>query len=82
MLKIINGTFEEGNSIIIKDTETNEYYHKVIYKNSIEHNGELYYKEDFHFEKKRSDWRSIKQLFYRRCPAWHYITLNHRLPTK
>ena len=30
----------------IKDTETNEYYHKVVYKNSIEHNGKLYYKED------------------------------------
>ena len=46
MLKIIKGTFEEGNGIIIKDTETNEYYHKVVYKNSIEHNGKLYYKED------------------------------------
>ena len=46
MLKIIKGTFEEGNGIIIKDTETNEYYHKVVYKNSIEHDGKLYYKED------------------------------------
>ena len=47
MLKIINGTFEEGNGITIKDTETNKYYHKVVYKNSIEHNGKLYYKDDF-----------------------------------
>lgn len=46
MLKIIKGTFEEGNGITIKDTETNNYYHKVVYKNSIEHNGKLYYKED------------------------------------
>lgn len=46
MLEIISGTFEEGNSITIKDTETNSYYNKVVYKNSIEHNGEIYYKED------------------------------------
>lgn len=46
MLIIVNGTFEEGCGITIKDTETNEYYHKVVYKNSIEHNGKLYYKED------------------------------------
>lgn len=47
MLKIINGTFEEGNGITIKDTETNKYYHKVVYKNSVEIDGKLYYKEDF-----------------------------------
>ena len=47
MLEIINGSFEEGCGITIKDTETNNYYHKVVYKNSIEHNGELYYKDDF-----------------------------------
>lgn len=47
MLKIIKGTFEEGNGITIHDTETDNYYHKVVYKNSIEHNGKLYYKEDF-----------------------------------
>lgn len=47
MLKIINGTFENGCGITIHDTETDNYYHKVVYKNSIEHNGNLYYKEDF-----------------------------------
>ena len=47
MLEIINGSFEEGCGITIKDTETNNYYHKEVYKNSIEHNGELYYKDDF-----------------------------------
>ena len=55
MLEIISGTFENGCGVTIKDTETNEYFVKVVYKNSIEHNGEIYYKEDFHFEKKRSD---------------------------
>lgn len=47
MLKIINGTFENGCGITIHDTEIDNYYHKVVYKNSIEHNGNLYYKEDF-----------------------------------
>lgn len=47
MLKIINGTFENGCGVTIHDTETDNYYHKVVYKNSIEHNGKLYYKEDF-----------------------------------
>ena len=46
MLKIINGTFENGCGITIHDTETNSYYHKVVYKNSIEHNDKLYYKKD------------------------------------
>ena len=47
MLKIINGTFEEGNGITIHDTETDNYYHKVVYKNSVEINGKIYYKVDF-----------------------------------
>ena len=47
MLKIINGTFENGCGITIHDTETDNYYHKIVYKNSIEHNGKLYYKDDF-----------------------------------
>lgn len=47
MLKIINGTFENGCGITIHDTETDNYYHKVVYKNSVEINGKLYYKEDF-----------------------------------
>lgn len=47
MLKIISGTFENGNGILIKDTENNEYYHKTVYKNSIAHKEKLYYKEDF-----------------------------------
>ena len=47
MLKIINGTFEEGNGITIHDTKTDNYYHKVVHKNSVEINGKLYYKEDF-----------------------------------
>lgn len=46
MLEIISGTFKNGCGVTIKDTETNNYYHKVVYKDSIEHNGELYYKED------------------------------------
>lgn len=52
MLKIINGTFAEGNGITIHDTDTDNYYHKVVYKNSVEINGALYYKDDF---EKRSD---------------------------
>ena len=48
MLEIISGTtFENGCGVTIKDTETNEYFVKVVYKDTIEHNGELYYKEDF-----------------------------------
>lgn len=47
MLKIINGTFENGCGITIHDTETDNYYHKVVYKNSVEINGKLYYKDDF-----------------------------------
>lgn len=47
MLKIINGTFENECGITIHDTETDNYYHKVVYKNSVEINGKLYYKDDF-----------------------------------
>lgn len=47
MLRIINGTFENGCGITIHDTETDNYYHKVVYKNSIEHKGKLYSKDDF-----------------------------------
>lgn len=47
MLTIISGTFDEGNGIIIHDSESDDFYHKVVYKNCIEHKGNLYYKEDF-----------------------------------
>lgn len=46
MLEIISGTFENGCGVTIKDTETNEYFVKVVYKDSIEHNGQLYYKDN------------------------------------
>ena len=47
MLKIINGTFVEGNAITIHDTNTDKMYHKIVFKNSVEINGILYYKDDF-----------------------------------
>lgn len=47
MLKIISGTFENGNGITIHDTDTDNYYHKVVYKDSVEINGKIYYKNDF-----------------------------------
>lgn len=50
MLKIITGTFENGNGITIHDTETDNYYHKIVYKDCIEHNGKIYCKEDFEKE--------------------------------
>lgn len=46
MLKIISGTWEEGNGIIVHDTVTDNFYHLVVYKNSVEIKGNLYYKDD------------------------------------
>lgn len=47
MLKITSGTWGEGNGIIIYDSETDNYYHELVCRNSIEHRGKLYYKDDF-----------------------------------
>lgn len=47
MLKIISGTWGEGNGITIHDTETDNFYHLVVYKNSVEIKGNIYYKDDF-----------------------------------
>lgn len=50
MLKIICGTFKNGCGISIHDTETDNFYHKVVYKDSVEINGALYNIDDFkHF---------------------------------
>lgn len=47
MLKIICGTFKNGCGITIHDTETDNFYHKVVYKDSVEINGALYSIDDF-----------------------------------
>lgn len=75
MLKIINGTFENGCGITIHDTEKDNYYHKVVYKNSVEINGKIYYKEDF--EK-----RDLKSVVKIRCTCCTYNNLIKMKPTK
>lgn len=35
MLKAIIGTWVEGNSLTIHDTKTDNYYHVVVYKDSV-----------------------------------------------
>lgn len=47
MIIIVNGTFEEGCGVVIYNERTGGTYHKVVYKNSIELGGNLYYKSDF-----------------------------------
>lgn len=46
MLEIISGTFENGCSVTIKDTETDKYYCSLVYKDSIIIESNTYYKND------------------------------------
>lgn len=45
-MKIISGTFVDGNGVIVYNKETNQMYHKVVYKGCIEINGKFYSKDD------------------------------------
>lgn len=45
-MKIISGTFADGCGVIVYNKETNQMYHKVVYKGYIEIDGKIYRKED------------------------------------
>lgn len=45
-LYLLNGTFENGCTITILDKQSNKIYIKLVYKDSIEINNHLYFKED------------------------------------